>query len=107
MYLRISVIDNVYYNDPRILISRALNGMYKIEASTNATSNPISPVILAMGPVYHACAMDGTTKPNDAIPAPTDATPDGNNRALSQLRTLYCSKSFRLKMKCSIKMIPM
>ena len=45
--------------DPFHLISNHLNGRYISALTTKATSKPISPVLFAIGPVNHACAIEG------------------------------------------------
>ena len=73
----------------RILISSARKGRYKIPLSTMATSNPMSPVIFAIGPWNQVCNMHGTTSANDNAPAVIAATPLGKAAASFQMVASY------------------
>lgn len=65
---------------PRTLTSNALNGTYITAETTNATSNPTSPVVFAIGPTNQAWSIHGMISPNEDIPAARAAMPEGNRR---------------------------
>jgi len=74
----------IYHTCPSILLSSRQRGRYSTAMTPNATSKPISPVILAIGPVNHAWHIQEITSLNEAIPAERAAMPEGNLIGASQ-----------------------
>lgn len=89
------------YRWPLNLISRYLNGTYITALTPNATSNPISPAVLASGPTNQTWCIDGTMSATEQIPAPSAASPVGSFLGLFQIFSSYLAGSLRRNHKCS------
>lgn len=91
---------------PKRDFSTALKQRYSINATADPTKMPRSPVPeSAMGPVYHACDMQGIIMPNAHRKASSAAKPGGRRDERSQISRSYESKLPRRKMKCSVSMM--
>lgn len=71
-----------FYKNPLHRISSERKGKYNKLQAKKATSNPISPVLRATGPVNHIWFMKGTNIPKDDTKAAIAAIPDGRRLGL-------------------------
>ena len=73
------------HNLPLHRISANLNGTYSITVSSNATSNPISPVVRAIGPTNQTWSIQGMTSAKLKMLAAIAGIPDGNSNGEFQI----------------------
>lgn len=112
------------YKRPPNRRSSLRNGQYNSADAVKATSKPMSPVYLAIGPVYQTCSIDGTISATDSRPAakagrpyklidqlnalsePANELADGSFRRLSQAKWPYEAGSRWRKHTCSTSTMP-
>ncbi|KIJ97376.1 hypothetical protein K443DRAFT_253970 [Laccaria amethystina LaAM-08-1] len=100
-------LAHIYHICSSILIPSKQKGRYSTALIPNATSKPISPVVLAIGPVNHTWLIQGMPSPNEAIPAARAAMPEGNLLGTSQSSRSYSAGLLCRITRCSRMIIAM